>query len=537
MSSLHANPKTERPARPLAEGAKWRTKLLTLLASLLLVTSLLYKLDEAPALWWDEGWTLMLARNWVEQGFFGQIMDGQRLPPGLAASPIVAAPVVLSFRLFGVGAWQGRLPFVLFTLANLALMFYIARRLYPRPVAWGMLFVMMIMPIGAGLDLHPIVIGRQVLGEMPAIFFILLGMVLFERALKKPVWWGIPACVSWGLALNTKAQVMPFWLASTSLVLLLTLINGWRRLAVITTLTILGTLVTAQLIFPRLQNFLLAESTLPTQPLSDIYQTIALVTDLQVRLFAVGIVLSIGLLTLIGLVYATWGALKSLRKENPHPERSLLCWAMLGFSGSWMVWYICLAMYWTRYLFPVCFLGSLFTAAMLYDLTHGFNIRRTFHEAGQVLSATHTGKKDRWVFISRLLNLLIIVLLISYSALSLVNLAIFVDPNSPQIVASYLRETVSPDDLIETYDTELMFLLGDRRFHYPPDQVSVDQTRRLYINRSTGANYDPLAANPDYLVVGPYSRFFQLYDPLETSSEFALIKEFPGYKIYIRTRR
>jgi hypothetical protein len=42
---------------------------------------LLYRLNDIPTLWWDEGWTLSAARNWIEQGHLGNYLDGQPVPP------------------------------------------------------------------------------------------------------------------------------------------------------------------------------------------------------------------------------------------------------------------------------------------------------------------------------------------------------------------------------------------------------------------------------------------------------------------------
>src|SRR4030095_7239162 len=78
------------------------------------------KLESAPPLWWDEGWTLSVARNWVEQGHYGQLQAGVPAAPALSAATPVVAPIALSFRLLGIGLWQGRLVGVVFTLGALA---------------------------------------------------------------------------------------------------------------------------------------------------------------------------------------------------------------------------------------------------------------------------------------------------------------------------------------------------------------------------------------------------------------------------------
>ncbi|NOZ06781.1 MAG: hypothetical protein GXP41_10625, partial [Chloroflexi bacterium] len=86
----------------------------------------------------------------------------------------------------------------------------------------------------------------------------------------------------------------------------------------------------------------------------------------------------------------------------------------------------------------------------------------------------------------------------------------------------------------ETYDSELFFLLN-RRYHYPPDQIHVDLIRRAP-RQDVPIDYDPLAADPDYLVVGPFSRGWHLYDPVLEAGAFRLIRNYGRYKIYERVR-
>src|SRR5689334_19301093 len=165
-----------------------------------------------PALWWDEGWTLSVARTWVERGFYGRLLDGQLASGGLQAALPVTGSVALSFKLFGVGVWQGRLPGVIAMVAALALMYVLAERLYDRRVAIGTLFVLLCMSIHP--QLHPLIMGRQVIGEMHMFCFLLAGYMCLLLALRRSPWWMTPAAISWGLALTTKAQVLPFWLVA-----------------------------------------------------------------------------------------------------------------------------------------------------------------------------------------------------------------------------------------------------------------------------------------------------------------------------------
>ena len=136
---------------------------------------LLWKPDQVPPLWFDEGWNLSVAANLVKIGAYAQLSLGQPVAPSLVSTgwPGIL-PLAASFQLFGVGAWQGRLPGILFTTAGLVLLYGLARRLYNGRVAVATLFVSLLMT-GAHIHLHPVVLGRQALGEMPAVCYLLAG--------------------------------------------------------------------------------------------------------------------------------------------------------------------------------------------------------------------------------------------------------------------------------------------------------------------------------------------------------------------------
>src|SRR5262249_22173017 len=123
--------------------------------------------------------------------------------------------------------WQGRLAILSYMLGTLAVVFYLARRLYNQSIAVATVLVLLFML--PQIEIHPIIVGRQVLGEMPAMFYLLTGYV-FLLALEGRFWL-LPLVVgSWGIALITKAQVMPFWAASLIVPLAIALWSkNWRR--------------------------------------------------------------------------------------------------------------------------------------------------------------------------------------------------------------------------------------------------------------------------------------------------------------------
>ncbi len=100
-------------------------------------------------------------------------------------------------------------------------------------------------------------------------------------------------------------------------------------------------------------------------------------------------------------------------------------------------------------------------------------------------------------------------------------------------VAHFLNTETANDALIESYDSELFFML-DRPYHYPADQLQVDLGRRTYWGQDVAIDYDPLAANPDYLVVGQNSRLWGLYDSVLETGAFRLVRRFQWYDVYER---
>ena len=99
----------------------------------------------------------------------------------------------------------------------------------------------------------------------------------------------------------------------------------------------------------------------------------------------------------------------------------------------------------------------------------------------------------------------------------------------------FLNTHTQPGSLIETCDSELFFLL-ERPYHYPPVPVHLQLIHREYLRRNTAIDYDPLSADPDYLVVGPMSRNYHLYDPVLETGAFRPVFTSTLYQVYERVR-
>jgi hypothetical protein len=505
-----------------------RSTNIAVLWCILLILLGFIRLESMPPLWWDEGWSLNVARNWVEQGHYGQVRIDELRGTGLAASFQVIAPVALSFKLFGAGVWQGRLPGVIFTILTFFLMAYISRRLYNRRVAWATQGVLMLMPVVSLL--HPILTGRQVLGEMPLMFYLLAGYALFILAFRGPFLFVLPAALVWGITLITKAQVPPFFYAALVVPLMYALLKRWWRGATLLAVGLLGAYYSSRLLI-KLQSLIVGGITGPDDSLSGLLQVTAFVPDLNVRTTTLFVGLTIAAPTLIGLVYAGFTFIRDERAGLVFEDKQLVKLSLFVLAASWYTWYLFVGNLWLRYLFPPVFLSAIFIASFLDQMTGSFDLPHTVRAATRWITHRKLNRQSLGAifaifFVSATVPLTILTLVISFTR--------WYD-HSAKLASEYLERYTPPHALIETYESEIMFLT-DRRFNYPPDQFHVDLTVRQLIDPTYPIKYDPLLFDPDYLVVGTFARNSNLYDPWIEAGYFVLVRSYDTVDIYQRVR-
>lgn len=478
-----------------------------------------------PGMWWDEGWTLSVARTWAERGFYGRVQDGQLAPPGLEAAISVTGPVALSFKLFGVGLWQGRVVGIVFLLLALSMLYLLAVRVFNRRVAIAALALLFLTPMHP--QLHPLLMARQVLAETPMFAYLLLGYLCLLFGLERSRWWLALAAFCWGVGLMTKAQALPFWLVSLALPLGVAL---WRRnwqLAVRLGGSAAGALVAMRLVL-LLKDAVLAGHTLPAGPLIGMYDVTALVLTSFNRLLALRMTLLLALPTVAALCYAAWRALQAKPEETPQ-AKYLVRLALLGLSASWLAWYTVLSVGVPRYLYPATFFGSVFVAALLDDMTGGFALGTSLQRASLLLRG-----RLGWQIVGTWLMLLVLPLMCAITLFTLNRYYVMNTNTSAQQTAAWLANAPLPGT-VETYESELHFLL-DRPYHYPPDQLHIELNHRSLLHEDVLIDYNPLAADPDYLVVGQFARENHLYDLVIQRGDFRPIQTFGSYIVYERAR-
>jgi hypothetical protein len=483
--------------------------------------ALSFNLETTPPLWWDEGWTMSVARNWVELGHYGRLLDGHVAPRGLEAGFPVTASIAFSFAVFGVGVYQARLVAVVFTIAALVSLYLLACRFYNRSIAIGTLAVLIFMC--GHVDINPLIAGRQVLGEIPALFFLLAGYLTFLQAENRPVVAVPLAAVFWSLALFTKVQVQPFWAASLVLPLLLVIFRRRWGLAGLIASGLVGSVA----LFLWFQHYFSENVT--SSPVSGLTRVIALAFSKHARLAVLDETLQFGLPTLFGLCWGFWILLRSGYKLESHVNA--VRFSFLTLTLSWFAWYEFLSLGWPRYFLPPAFLGSMFVAAMLHDWTNKFSLTSTVERSASLLK--------KLGFSQTSLAAIVAVMLIAMSSgrtLTILYEAYVLDADgSIKETIDFLNTKTPPNSLIETYESEL-FVFLNRRYHYPPDQIHVELIRKFSLGEQVTIDYDPVASDPDYLVVGPQNRFWDFYDAHLTSGAFRSLQKYSRYEIYERVR-
>jgi len=484
------------------------------------------RLDSVPPLWWDEGWTLSVARNWLDTGHYMRLLAGRSAPHGLEAAPTLTAAVYLAFKFFGIGVIQARMVGVLYTVAALTIFYFLARGLYDRKIALATLLISIFTP--SYIELIPVYFGRQVLAEMPAMCFLFLGYGAFLVLQSRHILWILVPVAFWSVALCTKAQVLPFWLCSMLFPVAVLLYRKAWRPCLGFVLACAGSGIGSQLLL-RSWQYLLWRDT-PQGAISGLYEVTAAVTSIPSRLFALVVLVLFGLPTLAGLCHAAWSIVAQKHCLEEHRETVRL--SLLALAASWFAWFVLLSVGWIRYLLPVTFIGSIFVAAMIHDWTRGFDISYTT----QRVLDFRRGRGFTMEAVRALLVAVFMVTSIPRTAMALYKTYLIDADNSAQQTADFLNTRTHPGALIETYDSELFFLL-DRPYHYPPDPIHVALIRRTFLYEdNTRIDYDPLAANPDYLVVGPHSKQWKLYEPVLASGAFRLLQSYSRYRIYERVR-
>jgi hypothetical protein len=482
----------------------------------------LYNLPRYPITWFDEGSHLHVPKALVRQGMYADVSsEGYRyFGPTTGVGPTVMLPIAAAFKLFGIGLLQARLVIVLYLLATIFVFFLLARGVGGARLAWVATALLMVTRGVALLEY-----GRQVLGEVPGLFFMVAGLWVWLADLEKPGWRRIIlAGLLFGLALVTKNQYL--------IVLAPTLGAAWianlvyYRSAPQRAFIVPGLISVA--CFALWQLFLIVYLGPATAgenfaALRAATAGAALVFSPPLMQRAIGELLS--LKVYLGWLFPAliYGLVLALPRKREGQRWGILLILVLAN----LVWYVVASISWIRYAFPGLAVASLFVARLFEDFTDGFQLNAAALWDSVRRGALVPKEALRGVLLAWLA--VMIVLPLAQTAKSVVR----PDFNAPAAMAAYMNEHVPLNALVETWEPEMGFLT-DHNYHYPPQTLLNTAVGFIWLNKPAPAEEYAFVQtqSPDYVLVGGFGRWVQMYPADWLAAHYRLETTIGGYELY-----
>ena len=483
-----------------------------------------FNLTNYPLPWYDEGSHLHVPKTLVRLGQYADYSsEGFRYyGPTIGVGPTVMLPIAAVFKVVGVGLWQARAVVAIYLLITLVVFFLIAQALGGARLAWAAA-ALLIGSRGVALLEY----GRQVLGEVPGLFFVVAGLAVWftawERAsLRRLVAVGLLL----GLAVVTKTQYFIILAPALALGWVLNLV--YYRSAPQKVFLIPGILVgvcfalwqTYVVVFlgpgavsENLALYREATASAATVFSRDLMERgIRELLSLKVYLSALAPILLYGLFV--------------ITPRNRDSQRWGLVWVIIVVN---LVWYVAASVSWIRYAFVGLALSSLFVARFFHDLTGSFEVDLkaqwdTWRQGGAFSRA----------------QALALVGAAWLAAMILVPLAQSARPivlpsaNYPLAMADYLDAHVPRDALVETWEPEMGFLT-DHAYHYPPQRLLYRAVSFIWAGGPAPAMEYTFVQEqePQYVLAGAFSKYVAFY-PGEWLTKYQVVTEVGPYTLYER---
>jgi hypothetical protein len=500
-----------------------------------LLPGLFWKLETFPPIWFDEGYKLNAGKTLAFEGVYGTSTADGILPfdPGISSGPLDIVPMAASFLVFEVGLLQARISYVVYSLTALISYFLIGRKLFGYPAAILAVFILIAAPPIQGINF--VLLSRQVLGEIPAYSFVLFGWAVWLYAWKgrKTLLLGL-AGVCIGLGLLSKTQLAIALLPALGIASVATLVpHFWKRPDGIGPEEPLR-MTTLKAFFPTLGILLVlilwfTVSNLLTPPLAQQENSRLLMdairTNLLTGLWGRTLSIQSWMITAIMLLSTALSAVFLWSDPSNHRQEAVTKWGWLGLHAFVLlsaVWFAFFSIGWPRYGY-----AGLFTAILL--LSHPlWRALQWLRDHIRILS----GLPDQ-----RLLTLLAASLAVFGILTNFYPILTAEDNQNAERVGAYLQAHVPTGALVETWEWEIDIFANDVSIHHPPQEYLFLAIRQFSHSQVPfSLSYPVLDMDPDYLVIGPFSAWTNIYPTDLVSREFKQETSIGEYRIYRRNR-
>jgi 4-amino-4-deoxy-L-arabinose transferase-like glycosyltransferase len=500
----------------------WRGRLVAAAAVLVLLFLAFYNLRYYPTTWFDEGSHLQVPKTLVNYGVYGyRSSEGFRYyGPTVGVGPTVMLPVAAMFKVFGVGLVQARVVVACYMLVAILLFFIMAGRLGGRRVA---VVATLLLVSSRGIDL--VESGRQMLGEVPGLAFMLAGLLLWYLSWDKPTWPRlIGVGVLLGLASITKYQ---FFLVLAPTLLISWILNlVYYRASAQRVFLVPGIIVGLSFILWQICLVLYLGPTTAGENLAALREaTLGAALVFKPHLISRALNELLGQRSFLGALIPTlvFGLFLAAPRKREAQKWGVL-YVLIVFN---FVWFAAASISWIRYAFPGLVFSALFVARFFSEVTGDFRLTRI--EARQAL---RDGAGSWPVALMRVTVLAWLTIMICIGLGRTLYELTTTKEGPPFYISNYLKEHVPADAVVETWETEVGFL-SDHNFHYPPQRLLNKGIAYVWLEGpSPSREYNFVQTqHPDYIVVGDFARWMDIYPP-HVLAKYQFVTQVGGYDVY-----
>lgn len=461
-------------------------------------------LDLNPPISYDEGYVLQAPHNLLTQGFYGTRSADEQMPfdTHVSTGPTVLLPVWATFALLGEDLTPARLVVVFYGMLAVAAGYLLMLLVYERWVAF-------LAAILLSFSLYPY--DRTVLGEVPALFWVLAGAWLWLSGLREPVGRRrvLFGGLCFGLAVLTKLAFLPI----LGLTLLLVTMRAWlgggrqRFSPSLLVLTFAG-LVSPLAAWYGVQVFLLGPA-----GVVDRFQAVGLYQAQFVDLSQEHLLENFSTFSrLIPAGLAGWLApavlLATIQLTRGGGRAAEL--SFLPFLLATSLTYYLLSVGWERYAF-----WSVAVAVMLIAPLPLFFARTALDQTAQTYPRA-----------IRVVSVVLALVLVTPSAVSSLNAIAYQDDDA-FATAAFLRDQVSDGEVVGSTEREIDFLTRIAA-RYPPTYLATAPRERIE------SSFDWSWPGTDWVITGGIGKFLGAQDRLEKDPHFVARLNRGPYSVFQR---
>ncbi|MEZ4669884.1 MAG: glycosyltransferase family 39 protein [Anaerolineae bacterium] len=500
----------------------WLRYAITVVVVLATLFLLLYRLNQFPVPWYDEGSHLHVAKNYALYGVYADSSSEGYRPfgPAIGVGPTVLLPIAAVFKIAGVSIPAARLVIVAYSLITLLGIFFLVRHFVFYNYALLAVVLLLLLP-----TIRYIYYSRTVVGEVPGLAFLIVGLWLWLRPAGHKMGWLVVVGILMGLASITKNQYAFFILPSLLLCWIVNIV--WYRekghLYYIIPGVIAGIMFAAWTYLTIIKlgsgdNF---SENLATLREAGAGALVVLTRDSLTQVFR--ILTDSGLYGILFIPAFIYGIIVSLPRNAAGRQYGIV---MVFFAVSTAFFVMSLG--WDRYAFAPATLAVLFVVILIRDMTQAFKFdwkgwRSALGTQSPVPARAAFCVVIGWLFVT----VLVPGFLHTTEVMRQGN-------TNAYAVSDWITANVPQDAVIESWEQELG-VLTDSRIHYPPQLILAKAVAAIWQGAPPASeSYDFRDyGTPDYVVVGAFAVYTGIY-PNERLTNYKLIENIGDYNVYQR---